>query len=195
MPARVITNSQGAVSVNQQAGAQKAQIKAPAISEKKESAKIDSSSHAFQGMQSHDDRAKFYTGHERLNLQNVKVHRVRELQEENDHLQREIIAKQNDVLNSADPLALLAGIEHCQTMIARNTGEILKIYRKNEERLARIKELENQNAKMNKELIAAQGKFIATNDMQIRTQLASEFFILKATIERNLSEIEELNKV
>ncbi len=84
MPARVITNSQGTVSVNQQAGAQKAQIKASAVSEKKEqvSAKIDPTSRVFQEMQTHDVRAKFYTGHERLDLQNIKVQRVRELQEE-----------------------------------------------------------------------------------------------------------------
>lgn len=193
MPARIVTNSQGTASVNKQAGA--VQIKAPIINEKKEQPKAIEAPRSFQDMYTHDERAKFYTGHERINLQGTQVQRVRELQEENDNLQREIIVKEKDVVNCIDPLAILADIEHRQTMIARNTGEILKIYRKNEERIARIKELETQNAKLNSEMISAQGKFISTNDMQLRTRLASEFFILKATIERNLKEINDLNAI
>lgn len=194
MAARVITNnSQGPNPMNKQSGAP--QIKAPTIiNEKKDQLNIKPEAPRFQDMYSHDDRAKFYTGHERINLQTTQVQRVRELQEENDHLQREIITKEKDVINCVDPLAILADIEHRQTMIARNTGEILKIYRKNEERIARVKELESQNSKLNNEMIAAQSKFISTNDMQLRTRLASEFFILKATIERNLNEINDLNR-
>lgn len=194
MAARVITNgSQSSVSVNKQAGAPQ-QIKAPIIHERKDQINVKPEAPRFQDMYSHDDRAKFYTGQERISLQPSNVNRVRELQEENDHLQREIISKEKDVINCSDPLAILADIEHRQTMIARNTGEILKIYRKNEERLARVKELETQNSKLTNEMTAAQSKFIATNDMQLRTRLASEFFILKSTIERNVNEINELNK-
>lgn len=213
MPARVITNSQSTVSqsaaaqggpasqnvlsqsgvsVNQQAGAHKAQvIKGP---EKKDQLFVKPNSHASHARSTHEERAKFYTGYERLDLQRAHVQRVRELQEENDYLQREILIKEEEVLTAVDPLVLLADIEHRQTVIARNTGEILKIYRVNEERLRRIKELEEQNVKLHVELISAQSKFIATNDMQVRTQVASEFFVLKATIERNEQEIDELSK-
>lgn len=196
MPARVITNSQGKILVNDQAGAAKAEIKAPTNIEKKEpvnSAKTESTPR-FKEMYVHDERAKFYTGQDRLNLQNHHVKRVRELQEENDNLQREIHAKEQQVVDCKDPLAILAEIEHCKTKVARNTGEIVTIYSKNEERLDRIKDLQSQNSKMNAEMLNAQGRFASTNDMQLRTRLASEFFTLKETIRRNQNEIEDLSK-
>lgn len=212
MPARVITNSQGSVpqnaasqgqaanqsvlsqshvSVNQQA--QKAQvIKGPVVTDKKDQLFVKSD--PSLGRSTHEERAKFYTGYERLDLQRAHVQRVRELQEENDYLQREILAKEKEVLTAVDPLVLLADIEHRQTVIARNTGEILKIYRVNEERLRRIKELEDQNLKLQEDIVAAQTKFIATNDMQVRTQVAAEFFVLKSTLDANEQEIAELSK-
>ncbi len=197
MPARVITNSQNSGSASQQVGgAQKQQIKAPIMNEKKEvfETKTATSAPRLSELYSHDERAKFYTGHDRLNLNSAQIERVRTLQADNDHLQREIIQKEKEVIHCVDPLAILADIEHRQTMVARNTGEILKIYRKSEESVNRVRELEAQNEKLNSEMIIAQGKFISTSDMQLRTRLASEFFILKATIERNLQEIQEQSK-
>lgn len=204
MPARVVTNSQGGSfprspqstvsqtvlsAHHQPIGPQKTQIKTPTINEKT-GAPIS----PFQGTSTHDERAKFYTGYERLDLQNAAVQRVRELQEENDNLQREILSKEKEIIDSPDPLVIVADIEHRQTMIARNTGEVLKIYRINEERLNTIRMLEEQNNKLNTEIISAQGKFIAINDMQQRTQIASEFFILKAHLEKNLQELSELTR-
>jgi hypothetical protein len=205
MPARAFNNnSQGTQQVNsgnKPAVVQTAAIapvKAPVINETKElHASIASQqefSKSIKTIVTHEDRARFYTGHERIDLQSNQVKRVRELQEENDNLQREITIKENDVVDCKDPLALLADIEHRKIMVARNTGEILKIYAKNEERIKRISELEAQNNKLQKDMMGVQGKFISTNDMEERTKCASEFFILKSAIENNLKEIEELSK-
>ena len=141
------------------------------------------------------ERAQFYGGHDRSKLQGSSVQRVRDLQEENDHLQREINAKESEIAQGADPLAILADIEHRKVIIARNTGEILKIYLKNEERLKRIKELESQNGRIQNEMMEMQGQFISTKCLDEKTKFASDFFVLKSQIERNLIEISELNKV
>ncbi len=186
MPARVITNSQKNSGKN--SGAQKAQLKAQVVND------VAQAQSATKEIAENEPRAQFYTGHERLNLQGSQVQRVRELQEENDHLQREIISKEREIVSCTDPLAILADVEHRKIIISRNTGEILKIYQKNEERLKRINELEAHNGRIQCELMSMQGKFISTNDMEERTDCASKFFLLKSTIERNLSEIEELNK-
>ncbi|MCI0382203.1 MAG: hypothetical protein L0207_04025 [Chlamydiae bacterium] len=141
-----------------------------------------------------EDRKTFYTGLERSGLLHHQVERVRLLQEENDNLQREIALKEKEAADSIDPLSILADIEHRKTMIARNTGEILKIYSNNEARVKRVSELEQKNNELQREMMAVQGQFIAFNDMEERTKLASEFFVLKATIEKNFREIEDLLK-
>lgn len=201
MPARIIQNSHGN---SQKRNAQKVQIKAPIVNSLKQeeiaqemeallsnskSAQVDS----VKSLSS-VDRAHFYTGHERLNLQGSSVQRVRELQEENDHLQREIVSKEEELTDCTDPLVILADIEHRKVIIARNTGEILKIYLRNEERLKRVKELQNHNTRIQNEMMEMQGRFIATKDMNEKTKFASEFFVMKSEIERNLNEINELNK-
>lgn len=142
----------------------------------------------------HDARAKFYTGHERLDLQASQVQRVRELQEENDHLQREINAKELEVHDAKDPLVILADIEHRKTLIARNTGEVLNIYTRNEERLKKINELENQNGRIKQDMKSMQGYFVNTNNMDEKTKFASDYFIMRSTIEKNAQEIKELSK-
>lgn len=214
MPARVIQNNGG----NKDKGkAPKVQPKAPVMNTtvinekeqeqiKKEMEAILAESvqnaakntsqqnHAKSENYSSIERANFYTGTDRLNLQGSCVQRVRELQEENDHLQREITTKEEELMNCTDPLAILADIEHRKIIIARNTGEILKIYLRNEERIKRIKELESQNVMIQKEMMEMQGRFISTKNMEEKTKFASEFFILKSEIERNLQEINELNK-
>lgn len=140
------------------------------------------------------DRSQFYDGLDRVELQNTMVQRVRELQEENDHLQREIISKESLIPESTDALAILADIEHRKVIIARNTGEVLKIYLRNEERLKRIKDLQTRNMAIQNEMSEMQGRFISTKDMDEKTKFASEFFILKSEIEKNQAEINELTK-
>lgn len=143
---------------------------------------------------SQDDRAVFYTGQDRLSLQRANVQRVRELHEANDQLQRQIMKNEKDLLSSSDPLTILAEIEHCNIIIARNTGEILNIYSQNEARLKRIKELEALNLDLQQEMSDMQGKFITTHDMHQRTTCAAAYFLSKATYEKNLIEIRELSQ-
>ncbi|MBS0630014.1 MAG: hypothetical protein JSS30_07330 [Verrucomicrobia bacterium] len=200
MPARIIQNGDR----NHNKHVQKVHVKAPVVNSLKQeeiaqemeallsnskTAQVDSAKSL-----STVERAQFYTGSERLNLQGNSVQRVRELQEENDHLQREIVAKEEELVDCTDPLVILADIEHRKVIIARNTGEILKIYLRNEERLKRIKELQNHNTRIQNEMMEMQGRFIATKDMSEKTKFASEFFVMKSEIEKNLSEINELNK-
>ncbi len=148
--------------------------------------------HEIKRTFNHNERAHFYTGEERITLQNEYILRVRELQESNDNLQREIVTKEKQMVVSSDPLSILADVEHSKIMIARNTGEIVKIYIQDEERRKRIAELEEQNAKLRVQMIATQGKFITNHNMQERTQHAADFFLTKATYERNLAELIEL---
>ena len=139
-----------------------------------------------------EERSGFYTGEERLTLQSHNIVRVRELQEMNDHLQREVAKKEKLMLSSTDPLAISAEVEHAKIMIARNTGEILMIYTQDEERRRRIAELEAQNIRLRSDMVITQGKFISDHDMQNRTRHAAEFFISKAKLEKNISEMIEL---
>src|SRR5580700_2455096 len=83
----------------------------------------------------HDDRAQFYTGQDRMTLQARQIQKVRELQETNDNLQRQIARNEKALVHAEDPLSILAEIEHCNIMIARNAGEILNIHSQNERRL------------------------------------------------------------
>jgi hypothetical protein len=149
--------------------------------------------HPVTRLFSHDDRAEFYTGNERLTLQMRQIQRVRELQESNDNLQRQISRNEKEVVHSEDPLSILAEIEHCNIIIARNTGEIINIYAQNEKRLKRIMELEAENINLSQEMSDTQGKFITCHDMTKRTKIAAEFFVSKAQFEKNLAEIRELN--
>jgi hypothetical protein len=142
----------------------------------------------------HDDRAEFYTGHERMTLQMRSIKRVRELQEANDNLQRQVSRNEKEISHSEDPLAILAEIEHCKIMIARNTGEIVNIYTGNEKRLKRIAELEAENINLQQEMSDTQGKFITCHDMIQRTKFAAEFFLTKTQYEKNIAEIHELNQ-
>ncbi|NGX38297.1 MAG: hypothetical protein K1000chlam2_01470, partial [Chlamydiae bacterium] len=190
MPARVIQNNG-----DNSNKAPKVQIKAPVVKEnKQEEIKQEMGAILKENISksfSNIERAQFYAGHDRLELQGSSVQRVRELQEENDHLQREIAAKEEEISACSDPLAILADVEHRKIIIARNTGEILKIYLRNEERIKRIKELESHNGRIQNEMMEMQGQFISTKDMEEKTKFASEFFILKSEIEGNLQEISE----
>lgn len=143
---------------------------------------------------SHDERAEFYTGKERVTLQAQQIQRVRALQEANDHLQRQVEQNQKALAHSEDPLAILADIEHCSIMISRNAGEILNIYTQNELRLKRLALLEEKNTMLMQELKDTQAKFINSHEMKQRTKFAAEFFHAKAHYENNLKEIRELNQ-
>ncbi len=140
------------------------------------------------------ERAQFYAGNDRLNLQGSSVQRVRELEEENDHLQREITSKGEELIDCTDPLVSLAEIEHKKIIVARNTGEILEIYLRNEDRLKRIQDLQSHNILIQGNMMDMQGRFIETKDMNEKTKFASEFFVLKSELERNLHEIADLSK-
>lgn len=141
-----------------------------------------------------EERANFYAGQDRLTLQARTLERVRELQEANDALQRQITKCEKEIQTCSDPLALLAEIEHCHIMVARNTGEILNVYAMNEARLRRIAELEAQNLELQQNMSDSQGQFISTRDMNLRTQHASEYFLGKTTYERNLEELRFLTQ-
>jgi uncharacterized protein (DUF849 family) len=108
-------------------------------------------------------------------------------------LQRQVTRNQKELAHVEDRLSILAEIEHCNIIIARNTGEILNIYTQNENRLKRILELEAQNINLQQEMSDTQCKFITSLQMSQRTQFAAEFFVTKSQYERNLTEIRELN--
>lgn len=143
---------------------------------------------------SHDERADFYSGEDRHTLKSNQLERVRELHEINDELQRQIINKRKELSSSSDQLALIADMEHCSILIARNTGEILKIYAQNEARLKRIAELETANCKLREDIMDMRDKFISNHDIQQRTKFAAEFFVLKDKLEKNISELYELSQ-
>lgn len=140
-----------------------------------------------------DDRTFFYGGQERLSLLTSHLQRVKELHDANDKLQRQIVKCEKDLVNAEDPLTFQAEIEHCHVMISRNTGEILNIYSMNEARIRRISELEAQNIELTNNMNSIQSKFISAKDMNDRTQHATEFFLNKATYERNIEEIRHLS--
>lgn len=193
MPARIVPNNGGESNNKATKTPHVGKAKQEAITQEMESVLANNISQSSQAF-TNGDRAQFYAGHDRLNLQGPSVQRVRDLQEENDHLQREISAKEEELANCTDPLSILADIEHRKIIIARNTGEILKIYLRNEERMKRIKELESHNSRIQNEMMEMQSHFISTKDMDEKTKFASEFFILKSEIERNLGEITNLSQ-
>jgi hypothetical protein len=141
---------------------------------------------------SHDERADFYSGEDRHTLKGSDIERVRELHEHNDELQRQIITKRKELTSSSDQLALIADMEHCSILIARNTGEILKIYAQNEARIKRIAEIETTNCKLREDIMDMRDKFISNHDIQQRTKFAAEFFVLKDKLEKNTVELSEL---
>ena len=141
-----------------------------------------------------EERSNFYAGQERLTLLPGNLKRVRDLHDANDDLQRQIVKCEKDLETATDPLLIHAEIEHCHIMIARNTGEILNIYSMNEARLRRISELEAQNLELEKNMNETQTQFISTRDMNLRTHHANEFFLNKATFERNHEELRILNQ-
>lgn len=147
-----------------------------------------------QQLSSHNERVEFYNGRERMSLQTKQIYRVRELQECNDNLQRQIIRYEKNIPTSQDPLTVLAEVEQCRMLIARNTGEVLNIYVQNERRLKRIAQLEAQNIELQQDMSDNQSRFASCNENSQRTRHAADFFSAKAQYEKNLAEIQELSQ-
>jgi hypothetical protein len=140
--------------------------------------------------------AQFLTDPDRITLQRSQILRVRELEEINDDLQRQLIQKQGELKHIPhDPFNLLKDIENLKMTIAFNAGEILKIYAQNRQRLNRINALEAQNIMLRGELDEAEGKWALTYPMHERASLASKIFLTKEEIDSNNAELFELKKV
>jgi hypothetical protein len=137
-------------------------------------------------------RAQIYCGQDRMMIPNNQLERIYILEKNNDQLQREAYRLEQSLNSSKDPFANLAGIEHAKMSIAKNTGEILKIYDTTAFRLQRIAELEIQNEVMNRENEEKQSKWTTLHNMEERTNLASSIFMNKDLISRNELEISML---
>lgn len=124
----------------------------------------------------------------------ANMQRIQELQQHNEQLHREILKIERDIHHVADPLTLLAEKERCGLLMARNSGEIAKIHAENEERLRRISELENRNKRLVTEKNAQRDSFIDIRDPHERAKHASSFFLTQSHIEKNASEIFDLNQ-
>jgi len=144
---------------------------------------------------SYDERAIFYCGQDRVTLQADQIRRVRELEESNDYLQRDIFLKEEELKKSPEnSLTLLASVEHAKMMIACNTGEILKIYAQDEQRYTRATELEAQNKQLREEIVDMEERWANCHDMTQRTKLARDIFLSRDIVKKNLDEMDTLNR-
>jgi len=144
---------------------------------------------------SYDERAVFYSGQDRVTLQSEQIKRVRELEECNDYLQRDIFLKEEALRKSPEnSLTLLASIEHAKMMIACNTGEILKIYAQDEQRYTKASEIDVQNRQLREEIMDMEERWANCHDMTQRTKLARDIFLSRDHIKKNLDDLERLSK-
>ncbi len=141
-----------------------------------------------------DERLLFYSGCERMTLQASQIEKVRSLQEQNDNLQRQLLRCEKDLNQVEDPLTIVAEIEHCKALIARNAGEILNIYNQNQERLNRIAQLQEENLNLQQEISDSKGRFVAEHVIEERSKFAAGFFASKTRYEKNLIELFEINR-
>lgn len=141
---------------------------------------------------SNDQMVYFFNGNDCRKLQAADLKRVRELQDANDSIQREIAKIDHDVKHSKDGLTLLGEKERLLIMIARNTGEILKIQVENDRRVSRIAELERENGMLKEVIIDQRVKFIDTRNLHGRCKCAADFFLTESKIERNIDELVDL---
>ena len=139
-----------------------------------------------------NNRFEFYVGKERMTLRNDDLQRIRELQDANDQLQRQVAVQKQELFQVADSLKLSAEIEQSMCMIARNAGEVLSIYSDNESRLCRIGELEDKNINLQQDMSDVLGKVATCHDMHQKTQFAKEYFLKKAEYDRNTAEVQRL---
>ena len=139
-----------------------------------------------------NNRFEFYVGKERMTLRNEDLQRIRELQDANDQLQRQVAIQKQELFQVADSLKLSAEIEQSMCMIARNAGEVLSIYSDNESRLRRISALEDKNINLQQDMSDVLGRVATCHEMQQKTQFAKEYFLKKAEYDRNTAEIQRL---
>lgn len=142
--------------------------------------------------QDSNNRFEFYVGKERMTLRNEDLQRIRELQDANDQLQRQVAMQKQELFQVADSLKLSAEIEQSMCMIARNAGEVLSIYSDNESRLRRISALENKNINLQQDMSDVLGRVATCHEMHQKTQFAKEYFLKKAEYDRNTAEIQRL---
>lgn len=142
--------------------------------------------------QDSNNRFEFYVGKERMTLRNEDLQRIRELQDANDQLQRQVAMQKQELFQVADSLKLSAEIEQSMCMIARNAGEVLSIYSDNESRLCRISALENKNINLQQDMSDVLGRVATCHEMHQKTQFAKEYFLKKAEYDRNTAEIQRL---
>lgn len=168
----------------------KTQINAPVIASITE-VKIDKAQ-TNSSKQDLNNRFEFYVGKERMTLRNEDLQRIRELQDANDQLQRQVAIQKQELFQVADSLKLSAEIEQSICMIARNAGEVLSIYSDNESRLRRISALEDKNINLQQDMSDVLGKVATCHEIQQKTQFAKEYFMKKAEYDRNTAEIQRL---
>lgn len=142
--------------------------------------------------QDSNNRFEFYVGKERMTLRDEDLQRIRELQDANDQLQRQVAIQKQELFQVADSLKLSAEIEQSMCMIARNAGEVLSIYSDNESRLRRISALENKNINLQQDMSDVLGRVATCHEMHQKTQFAKEYFLKKAEYDRNTAEIQRL---
>ncbi|HEV3270283.1 MAG TPA: hypothetical protein VGZ69_06525 [Candidatus Rhabdochlamydia sp.] len=166
------------------------QISTPVIASIPE-VKIDKAQ-TVSSKQDLNSRFEFYVGKERMSLRNEDLQRIRELQDANDQLQRQVAIQKQELFQVADSLKLSAEIEQSMCMIARNAGEVLSIYSDNESRLRRISALEDKNINLQQDMSDVLGRVATCHEMQQKTQFAKEYFLKKAEYDRNTAEIQRL---
>lgn len=142
------------------------------------------------------ERSRFYTCIDRKTLRDASIRRVRELEDLNDMLQREIVQFEEELSQApSDVPTLLAMIEHKKAMIARNTGEVLKIFIQEEERAQRIAELEAHNKRLEKEIAEKQSQWERTHDHEARIRISSVLLLNREKINYNLAELVDLRRL
>lgn len=141
---------------------------------------------------SHDEMVHFYNGHDCAKLLPADMKKIRELQDTNDKLQRQVAELDNEITNASDALVLLAERERLLILIARNTGEILKTHVENDDRLNRIAKLDTDTSKLKEKVVSQRDTFIVTHDILPRSKHAADFFLSKSKIEKNTTELYDL---
>lgn len=141
---------------------------------------------------SQDELIYFYNGHDCAQMKTADLLKTRELQDTNDKIQKQIFQLDREIKQSNDSLTLIAEKERLLILIARNTGEILKIHTENQERLQRIMEIESENVLLNEDMINQRNKFVDSHEISNRSKFAADFFLAKSKIERNNLELIDL---
>lgn len=139
-----------------------------------------------------NNRFELYVGKEKMTLRSNDLQRIRELQDANDQLKRQVAIQKKELFQASDSLKLSAEIEQAMCIIARNAGEILSIYSDNESRLRRIGELEEKNIHLQQDMSDVLGKIATCYDMHQKTKFSKEYFLKKAEHDRNTADIQRL---